>query len=264
VGVDAEYGRLVRLSTVAVLLLASLEARAQNVMQYGVKHLTVLAENDQVRVLKYAPHKGDKTPMHSHPASVLYVIKGGRISSTLPDGSTSVGVLKTGEALIRPPTTHEDEALDDVEAILMELKPGPATSAERTMLDFATRYTAAWCSGRPEQVASFFSPKGSLTINDGKPSIGRAEIATAAQGFMAAFPDLVVRMDGVSIGPHGAVYRWTLTGTNTGPGGTGRPVRISGYEEWMMSEDGLVEKSLGHFNRAEYERQIKGEASLGK
>lgn len=272
-GIYEEHGRVVkvvwrhaavrpnarlRFVAAATLLLISLQGRAQDVMQYGVKHLTVLAENEQVRVLRYAPHKGDKTPMHSHPASVLYVIKGGRVSSTLPDGSTSVGVLKTGEALIRPPTTHADEALDDVEAILMELKPGPSTNAQRTMLDFATRYTAAWCSGKPDEVASFFAPQGSLTINDGKPSVGRKEIAAAAQGFMTDFPDLVVRMDSVSLEPQGAVYRWTLTGTNTGPGGTGRPVRISGYEEWTMSADGLVKKSLGHFDSAEYERQIKG------
>lgn len=243
----------------AVLLLIALEGRAQDVMQYGVRHLTLLAENDQVRVLKYAPHKGDRTPMHSHPASVLYVIKGGRVRSMLPDGTTSDGVLKTGEALIRPPTTHADEALDDVEAILMELKPGPFTSPTRALLDFATRYTAAWCSGKPDEVASFFAPQGSLTINEGKPSVGRAQIAASAQDFMTAFPDLVVRMDSISVEPHGAVYRWTLTGTNTGPGGTGRPVRISGYEEWTMSADGFVEKSLGHFDRAEYERELKGE-----
>jgi hypothetical protein len=41
---------------------------------------------------------------------------------TLPDGSTKISELKTGEALIRPPVTHSDEALDDVEAILVEIK----------------------------------------------------------------------------------------------------------------------------------------------
>lgn len=266
-GVHEEYGSVVRIVrrlafvAAAFVLLIPLEAGAQDVRQYGVKHLTVLTENDQVRVLKYAPHKGDKTPMHSHPASVLYVIKGGRVSSTLPDGTTSVGVLRAGEALIRPPITHSDEALDDVEAILMELKPAPVTSATRAMLDLATRYTAAWCSGKPDAVASFFTPAGSLTINEGKPRVGRQQIASAAQEFMTAFPDLVVRMDSITLEPHGAVYRWTLTGTNTGPGGTGRPVRVSGYEEWTLSADGLVEKSLGHFDGAEYERQIKGAAN---
>jgi quercetin dioxygenase-like cupin family protein len=94
----------------------------QDAMQYGVKHLTVLAENQEVRVLRYAPHKGDKTPVHSHPSTVVYVLKGGRIKITMPDGSTTTSQLKTGDALIRPPVTHSDEALDDVEAILIEIK----------------------------------------------------------------------------------------------------------------------------------------------
>jgi hypothetical protein len=51
-------------------------------------------------------------------------------------------------------------------------------------------------------------------------------------------------------------YRWTLTGTNTGPGGTGRKVRISGYEEWTIESDGLIARSLGHFDAADYDRQL--------
>ena len=125
--------------------------------------------------------------------------------------------------------------------------------------DLATRYTAAWCCQNPARVASFFVPGGSLKINDGAPSVGRAAIATAAQGFMTAFPDLVVRMDDLSGNGGQAVYRWTLTGTNTGPGGTGRAVRISGYEEWTLSADGLIERSLGHFDGADYDRQLKGQ-----
>ena len=94
----------------------------QDAMKYGVKHLTVLAEDQTVRVLRYAPSKGDKTPTHSHPSAVVYVIKGGRVKYTMPDGSTKIAELKTGQALVRPPVTHADEALDDVEAILVEIK----------------------------------------------------------------------------------------------------------------------------------------------
>jgi len=61
--------------------------------------------------------------MHSHPSTVVYVIKGGRVRYTFPDGTTTVAELKTGEALIRPPVIHADEALDEVEAILTEIKP---------------------------------------------------------------------------------------------------------------------------------------------
>jgi beta-alanine degradation protein BauB len=104
------------------LLAASPITFGQDAMRYGVKHLTVLAEDQRVRVLRYAPKKGDKTPVHSHPSTVVYVIKGGRVKYTMPDGSTSVSELKTGETLLRPPVTHSDEALDDVEAVLIELK----------------------------------------------------------------------------------------------------------------------------------------------
>jgi hypothetical protein len=53
-----------------------------------------------------------------------------------------------------------------------------------------------------------------------------------------------------------AEYRWTLVGTNTGPSGTGRRVRISGLEEWSIGSDGLIASSLGHYDQAEYERQL--------
>jgi quercetin dioxygenase-like cupin family protein len=103
------------------LLLATI-LLAQDAMQYGLKHLKVLAEDDKVRVLEYSPKRGDKTPMHSHPSAVVYVLKGGRVKYTMPDGSTKISELKTGEALLRPPVTHADEALDDVDSILIELK----------------------------------------------------------------------------------------------------------------------------------------------
>ncbi|HEY2685065.1 MAG TPA: hypothetical protein VGI93_16215 [Steroidobacteraceae bacterium] len=103
-------------------LLFSSALVGQDAMQYGVKHLKVLAEDDKVRVLEYSPKKGDKTPMHSHPSSVVYVLKGGRVKYTLPDGSSKISELKSGATLLRPPVTHADEALDDVDAILIELK----------------------------------------------------------------------------------------------------------------------------------------------
>ena len=112
---------LAQFVAVAVVLVSG-AAWAQDAMKYGVKHLTVLAEDDKVRVLRYAPHKGDKTPMHSHPEAIVYVVKGGKVRYTFPDGTTKEAVLKTGDAMIRPPVTHADECLEDVESILIELK----------------------------------------------------------------------------------------------------------------------------------------------
>jgi predicted ester cyclase len=131
----------------------------------------------------------------------------------------------------------------------------PMDSAK--LSEFATQYTAAWCSQHAASVASFFAEGGSLKINEGSPSVGRAAITVAAQGFMTAFPDLVVKMDRLGVDGGRITYHWTLTGTNTGAGGTGKPVRISGYEEWRIGADGLIAESRGHFDEAEYERQVK-------
>jgi hypothetical protein len=125
-----------------------------------------------------------------------------------------------------------------------------------TLNQFATRYTAAWCSQNAASVASFFEEQGSLKINDGAPAIGRAAITNSAQSFMTAFPDIVVKMDRLEVSAAKTEYHWTLTGTNTGPGGTGSFVRFSGFEEWRFGPDGLIAESLGHFDESDYQRQV--------
>ena len=119
------------------------------------------------------------------------------------------------------------------------------------------RYAEAWCSQDPEKVAAFYTENGSLSVNEGPPAVGRAAIAREAQAFMTTFPDMVVTFDKLEPRGDGAAFHWTLTGTNTGPGGTGKRVRISGYELWQFDNTGLIENSKGHFDSAEYERQLK-------
>ena len=125
--------------------------------------------------------------------------------------------------------------------------------------DRARAYTRAWCSHDPEAVASFYAENGRITINDGEPSNGRVEVAAMARGFIGELPDIVVHMDDFrSSGTHG-VFRWTLEGHNTGPGGTGNYVKVSGWEYWCYDSEGLVAESYGHFDAEVYERQIKGD-----
>jgi len=89
--------------------------------------------------------------------------------------------------------------------------------------EFAERYTAAWCSGDPASVAAHYAPDG---------------------------------LEDVVVNDNDAEYHWTLVGTNTGPGGTGNRVRIGGFEEWTIGDDGLIAASLGHYDQAEYDRQL--------
>jgi hypothetical protein len=108
-------------------------------------------------------------------------------------------------------------------------------------------------------VAEHFVPGGTIAINGGEPT----EVTEVARSFMAAFPDIQVFMDDVVFNDEVVEYHWTFTGTNTGPGGTGARVRISGFEEWTFDDDGLVAESQGSYDRAEYDRQLEhGAAEL--
>jgi len=74
---------------------------------------------------------------------------------------------------------------------------------------------------------------------------------------MTAFPDMRLIMDDVLIQGDCIEYHWTLIGTNTGPGGAGHRVRISGFEAWQIGADGLIASSQGHFDSFEYHRQLE-------
>ena len=122
---------------------------------------------------------------------------------------------------------------------------------------FAKSYAQVWCSQRPNFVSSFFAEDGVLQINEGEPAVGTEAITNVAKGFMNAFPDMVVSMDSLITKSDKTRFYWTLTGTNDVPNGTGKKVKISGFEEWTLNDDGLIQESKGYFDNKEYERQLK-------
>ena len=78
-----------------------------------------------------------------------------------------------------------------------------------------------------------------------------------AAGFMEAFPGMILTLDDLHVADETAVFSWTLHGTNTGPGGTGNKVVISGYEVWQLDEDCKVAKSHGYYDSATYAHQVE-------
>jgi predicted ester cyclase len=125
------------------------------------------------------------------------------------------------------------------------------------LMTFAKDYAQAWCSHKPNNVALFFTEDGSLAINNGKRSIGRSAVAKDAESFMNMFPDIIVSMDSLISTLNGIEFHWTLTGTNTGTNGTGKKVKISGFELWQMDNNGLIKQSKGSFDAEDYNRQLK-------
>ena len=125
------------------------------------------------------------------------------------------------------------------------------------LTDLGTRYAAAWSSQDPALLASFYAGNGTLTVNGGPPSVGRAAVTATARAYMTAFPDMVVKMTRMGRKDGHPVFHWLWTGTNTGPGGTGKFVRMTGYEEWTLDSHGRIVESKGHYDEAEYQRQLK-------
>lgn len=119
----------------------------------------------------------------------------------------------------------------------------------------AKRYTDAWNSKTPENVASFHTQSSSIAINLGEPSVGHAEITAMATGFHTDVPDLHLTCDGIrGAGPH-VIYLWTFTGHHAE---TGNALKVQGWEEWDLNDDMKVTSALGWFDGEDYERQVAG------
>jgi uncharacterized protein (TIGR02246 family) len=128
------------------------------------------------------------------------------------------------------------------------------TSTQVQSETLAADYTAAWNTGSPDAVASFYAEDGMITINKGDPWIDRAGVSEMASGFFADIPNLRLVCDSVRAAGDHIVYQWTFTGTHAQ---SGRKVEVSGWEEWDINEDGQIHASLGWFDGEDYTRQTE-------
>jgi quercetin dioxygenase-like cupin family protein/ketosteroid isomerase-like protein len=124
------------MKTIALATLLALvytTAHAQDPVKVSPQYYKVLLENDQVRVLEYRLKAGEKEPMHSHPAGVVYVLGGAKLKMSHPEGKTEESAAAPGETFWRNPTTHAIENVGDTEAhaIAIDLK-SPGSPSETT------------------------------------------------------------------------------------------------------------------------------------
>ena len=132
-----------------------------------------------------------------------------------------------------------------------------STGPSQALWDLAVRCAKAWSSQDPQGVASCYEENGQQSINNGPPAVGRKRLAEVVASYMEAFPDLQVSLDQLLVAGNAAFFVWTLTGTNSGPGGTGNTVRVSGVEVWEMGESGLIMQSRGYYDSDSYDRQLQ-------
>lgn len=115
-------------------LLVAVAAYAQDPVNMSPHFYKVLLENDRVRVLEYRLKPGEKEPMHSHPAGVVYVLSGARLRLNYPDGRTEEKTAATGETLWREPVTHAVENVGDSEAHAIAVDVKTALSRDAPLL----------------------------------------------------------------------------------------------------------------------------------
>lgn len=94
----------------------------QDAAQVAPKIVSVLFENDRIRVLDFRFKKGDSTAMHSHPANYVYALKSGKFQSVSPDGRSVTVEMKQGESSFIEANTHAVTYLSSGELLQVELK----------------------------------------------------------------------------------------------------------------------------------------------
>lgn len=97
---------------------------AQDPVKVNAKHITVKVDNPRVRVFEAVLKPGEKENVHTHPATVVYVVEGGKVRNYASDGATSEVELKAGDTLYRDPLTHSAENIGNttLRLVVVELK----------------------------------------------------------------------------------------------------------------------------------------------
>lgn len=88
------------------------------------QYYKVLVDNDVVRVLEYRLKPGEKEPMHSHAAGVVYYFTGANFRTSFPDGRVTEPEVTPGETIWRETVAHASENIGTTEAhaLAVEMK----------------------------------------------------------------------------------------------------------------------------------------------
>jgi quercetin dioxygenase-like cupin family protein len=124
-GVNTSTRFLIKIVLVLfALVLTTSTTLAQDVVKVAPNNCKVLLENDRVRVVEIWIKPGEKLAMHSHPASVTYVLTAAKLKTTLPDGKTVDTEAPAGQALWSDGGSHEQVNVGKTEAraLVVEMK----------------------------------------------------------------------------------------------------------------------------------------------
>lgn len=114
-------------SCFGIIVLVAMSAQislAQDPAKVAAENYSVALDNEFVRVLNVTIKPGAKVATHSHPDHLVYVINGGKVKFTFPDGKTKDVEQKAGEAIFIKSETHQGEntGSSELKLVVFELK----------------------------------------------------------------------------------------------------------------------------------------------
>ena len=106
-----------------LVLLTQVPSRSQD-RAAVVPDMTVLLQNEHVRVQYHDVAPGETTPMHSHPAYVAYVFNEYTGKAILQDGKETTMARKPGDVFYSGPVTHKitNTGKTPIHNLIVELK----------------------------------------------------------------------------------------------------------------------------------------------
>ena len=113
-----------RAIVLTITLCVAVGVLAQDHAKVDPEHVKVVAENDQVRVLRYHYGPHEKSAQHSHPNNTVDVaLTKGRVRLVSSDGTSVEHSVEAGAVNLNPASTHIVENLGDTPFEGLSIEP---------------------------------------------------------------------------------------------------------------------------------------------
>jgi len=106
---------------ILIICLSSL-GFAQNPAKVSPDIYKVILDNDDVTVMEITFKPGQSDNMHSHMVHTVYVIQGGKIKLTMPDGTSKEMEVPSGATMHLGTATHQATNTGDTELKLLAVE----------------------------------------------------------------------------------------------------------------------------------------------
>jgi quercetin dioxygenase-like cupin family protein len=96
---------------------------AKDALEAAPNVYTVLFENERVRLIEARVKPGDSSPLHTHPAGLIYVVRGGQVTFISSSDERADVELKAGQTRWREAEEHAAASRDSADVVALLIEP---------------------------------------------------------------------------------------------------------------------------------------------